>query len=128
MGSPGSCRRSRALCAEGGGRLRGAVGGSRHTDDETRAAIREVYGRYGYVLDPHSAVAYLGLVRLLRERPGATGIFLATAHAAKFADVVEPLIGRPVPAPERLAACLRREPRAIRIRPEMCDLREALLR
>jgi threonine synthase len=128
VGNPSNFARILALYADSRERLRADVGGSRHTDDATREAIREVHRAYGYVLDPHGAVAYLGLVRALRERPGATGIFLATAHPAKFGDVVEPLIGRPIPLPERLAACVRREPRVTRIRAEIGALREVLRR
>ncbi len=127
VGNPSNFARILALYAGDAERLRADVAGSRHTDEETRAAIREVYGTYGYVLDPHGAVGYLGLREALRDRPEATGIFLATAHPAKFADVVEPLVGCPVPLPERLAACLRREPQVIKVGPEIGALRPVLL-
>jgi threonine synthase len=128
VGDPSNFARILALYAGNPERLRADVAGNRHTDDETRSAIREVDRAYGYVLDPHGAVAYLGLRSALRARPGATGIFLATAHPAKFADVVEPVIGRAVPVPERLAACLTREPRVTRIRAELDALRGVLQR
>ena len=126
VGDPSNFARIVALYGGDAERLRAAVAGSRHTDGETRAAIRDVYRTYGYVLDPHGAVAYLGLTAALRERPQATGVFLATAHPAKFAEVVEPLIGRPVPLPERLAERLRREPDAIHVAPELPALRGVL--
>jgi threonine synthase len=128
VGDPSNFARMQALYAGNVGRLRADVAGSRHTDDATRSAIREVDRAYGYVLDPHGAVAYLGLRGALRQRPGATGVFLATAHPAKFAEVVEPLIGRAVPVPERLAACLARAPRVTRIPAELGALREVLSR
>ena len=57
--------------------VRRDVVGSRHGDGEVRAAIRRVFDERGYVLDPHSAIAYLGSRgRRGREvRPGAPGVF-----------------------------------------------------
>jgi len=84
--------------------IRRDVVGSRHTDDEVRATIRKVYEARGYLLDPHSAIAYLGLVG--RERQEGQGIFLATAHPAKFAEVVEPIVGCTIPKPQPLVEAL----------------------
>ena len=81
--------------------------GSRHDDDEVRATIRRVYEERGYLLDPHSAIAYLGPRSGGGvDRGGALGIFLATAHPAKFHEVVEPIIGRPIEKPAPLADAL----------------------
>lgn len=101
--------------------VRERLKGSRHSDEETRAAIADVYERTGYVLDPHTAVGYLGLRQALEtyapsERP--PGIVLATAHPVKFREHVEPLIGRKVPVPERLAACLDQPRRSLPLPPE----------
>jgi threonine synthase len=82
--------------------MRHDVSGSRHTDDEVRDSIRRVYESRGYLLDPHSAIGYRGLV----GRMGQGGVFLATAHPAKFAEVVEPIIGRPIAKPKPLADAL----------------------
>ena len=46
---------------------------------------------------------------------GREGIFLATAHPAKFAEIVEPIIGRPVPKPAPLAEALARPRHIVRI-------------
>ena len=90
--------------------IRRDVVGSRHDDDEVRATIRRVYDERGYVLDPHSAIAYLGIKGCGRRggRCGA-GVFLATAHPAKFGEIVEPIIGRAVPKPAPLLDALARE-------------------
>ena len=61
-------------------------------------------GTHGYLLDPHSAIAWLALQDRLADEPEAHGVFLATAHPAKFREVVEPAIGRRVAA----AACAGR--------------------
>lgn len=87
--------------------IRRDVTGSRHDDNEVRATIQRVYQERGYLLDPHSAIAYLGLVgRKRQEGREGQGVFLATAHPAKFAEVVEPVIGRTIPKPQPLVDAL----------------------
>jgi len=101
--------------------IRSDVTGSRHDDDEVRATIQKVYEERGYLLDPHSAIAYMGLKSYVasgfsRTPPGregqegrgheGPGVFLATAHPAKFAEVVEPVIGRAIPKPQPLIDAL----------------------
>ena len=82
--------------------------GSAHGDDEVRATIRRVYDERGYLLDPHSAIAYLGPHQERRRSPRTPGVFLATAHPAKFHEVVESIIGRPIDKPAPLADALSR--------------------
>src|SRR5262249_49371145 len=84
--------------------MRRDVRGARYTDEEVRATIRQVYCDSGYVLDPHSAIGYLGIVHARGE--SEHGIFLATAHPAKFAEVVEPIIGARVEKPPALAEAM----------------------
>ncbi|HWN42954.1 MAG TPA: threonine synthase [Thermoanaerobaculia bacterium] len=74
-------------------------------DEGTRAAIRELDAR-GYLADPHGAVAWAVLKKKLL--PGETGLFLATAHPAKFKESLEPVLGREIPLPEALAELLDR--------------------
>jgi threonine synthase len=85
--------------------LRIQLQATRSTDDETRATIRRVYEQYGYVLDPHTAVAWQGLEQVLPE--GASGLVLSTAHPVKFPKVVEEETGCPVPYPASVAGLLQ---------------------
>ena len=62
------------------------------TDEMTAATMREVYEKYGYILDPHGAVGYRALADYLDRHPGERGIFLETAHPVKF-DSVNEIIG-----------------------------------
>jgi len=126
VGNPSNFERLLALFGGDLEAMRRRVKGSRHDDGETRAAIREAFERFGYVLDPHSAVGYLALKAALAGA-GGRGILLATAHPAKFREQVGPVIGREVPLPERLAACLAREPRSIPLAAEARALKERLL-
>lgn len=73
-------------------------------DDSIRARIVAEYGASGYVWCPHSAVAAEAYARLDPERRAERGwLIAATAHSFKFADIVEPLIGRPIAPPPLLA-------------------------
>jgi threonine synthase len=101
--------------------MRRDVIGRRFSDDDVRATIKRVYEQRGYLLDPHSAIAYMGLVgrdgqNRLDGQDGTIGVFLSTAHPAKFAETVEPIIGRPVEKPPALAEALNGPQHIIRIR------------
>jgi threonine synthase len=98
--------------------MRRDVGGCRFSDDDVRATIKRVYEERGYLLDPHSVIAYMGLMGRDGQggQTGQVGIFLSTAHPAKFAEIVEPIIGRPVEKPPALAEALNGPQHIIRIR------------
>jgi threonine synthase len=83
--------------------MRADIAGSAHADDEVRGVIKSVFEERGYLLDPHSAIAYLGIAG---RRDHQARVFLATAHPAKFGEIVEPIIGRAVEKPAPLAAAL----------------------
>lgn len=86
----------RALCAE-------------TVDDAAIRATLEQHGRlHGEVFCPHTATAMCVLDRLRARGDRAPWTVVATAHAAKFASVVEPLLGHPVAVPEALADMLAR--------------------
>ena len=80
---------------------------ARLDDNETLAVIRDVYERYGYVADPHTAVG-IGAARTV-GRDGERVVCLSTAHPAKFPEAVHKAIGIQPEVPERLAAVLDSE-------------------
>lgn len=94
------------------------------SDEETSAAIRELDAA-GYLADPHSALAWRALSARLRQ--GETGVFLCTAHPAKFAETIEDTLGRPVPLPPALEAVRDKPLLSARIPGEFQALREELL-
>ena len=95
-------------------KLRRDVSGSVHEDAEVKATIKDVFDRTGYVLDPHSAIGYLGITR--REgQERREGIFLATAHPAKFSEIVEPVIGKAIDRPAALTHALDRPRQMLRL-------------
>lgn len=96
------------------------------TDDQTKVAIKDVFTNYEYLLDPHGAVAYLGL-KAFQSDEKINGIFLETAHPAKFADDVERIIDQKIPIPERLQEVLSKEKQSIVLDASYDNLREVLL-
>ena len=128
VGEPSNLARILALFDGDLGRLQGCLSASAWSDGDTREAMRRGFDEHGYVLDPHTAVGWLALQRALAERPDAQGVVLATAHPAKFGDIVEEAIGCPVPVPEQLAAGQARPSRFTRIAPELGELRRVVMR
>jgi threonine synthase len=126
VGEPSNLARIQWLYGGDLERLRCDLEAASYSDAETLDSIARFAGRYDYLLDPHSAVAALGLEHALKERPRAVGIFLATAHPAKFAPVVERATGRRVPVPPQLDF-ESRPSKVERIPPDL-DALEPLLR
>ena len=108
VGAPSNFERIRALYDDDIDRMRHDIAGASFTDARIVDEIGDVHRRHGYLLDPHGAIAWLGLHPLLAADTSATGVFLATAHPAKFREVVEPAIGEPIALPPALAAALAR--------------------
>ncbi|KJD36178.1 threonine synthase [Tamlana sedimentorum] len=82
------------------------------TDEETKAAMLEIYKNYSYVADPHGAVGYLGCKNYLKENPEAHCVFLETAHPTKFLDVVEEVIKEEQPLPKQIQSVMGKEKEA----------------
>ena len=77
------------------------------SDDQIRARIRADFSTYGRVWCPHTAVAAEAYAELPQElRRARHWVIVATAHPAKFNDIVEPLIGGRIAIPPSLAALL----------------------
>jgi threonine synthase len=86
--------------------LRGKVSAVAVSDDEIRAAIRRDHRELGQMWCPHTATAAHVHRGLPPARRAERWVLVATAHPAKFNDIVEPLIGEAVPVPPALAALL----------------------
>ncbi|OCF97286.1 threonine synthase [Gilliamella apicola] len=69
--------------------------------DEVSVQIVQELDKKGYLSEPHGAIAYRALRDQLQE--GEYGLFLGTAHPAKFKEVVENILGRSIPLPPALA-------------------------
>ena len=108
VGAPSNFERVQSLYGGDLDALRRDVVSFSYDDARVIEEIRRVDQRHGYLLDPHSAIAWLALQERLAEVPEACGVFLATAHPAKFREVVEPAIGRAIELPGPLAEAIAR--------------------
>ncbi|MGX9416999.1 threonine synthase [Vibrio sp. RC27] len=70
------------------------------TDEQSAASVKEL-NELGYLCEPHGAIAYRVLGEQLQQ--GETGLFLCTAHPAKFKDVVDDILATDIPLPATLA-------------------------
>jgi threonine synthase len=96
------------------------------SDDETRQAIRQVSEKSGYIMDPHGAVGYLGLKKFMEFHPHTNGIFLETAHPAKFMEVVEPVVEKTILTPARLQKLMAGKKKTVLISPAYEELKSLL--
>lgn len=111
VGNPSNFARIRDMFGGEVERIRDEVSGATFTDSQIRQAMEECYNQNRYILDPHGACGYQALVRGLH--PGETGVFLETAHPAKFKETVENAIHATVEIPERLAAFMKGQKKSV---------------
>jgi threonine synthase len=102
VGDPSNLERIRWFYRDDVGALRRDVRAVSTDDADTRACIAEVHERTGYVMDPHTAVAWSAM-RRVGANEGGPVVVLSTAHPAKFPDVVEQATGVAPELPEALA-------------------------
>ena len=93
--------------------LKNKISGYSIDDKKTLQTIKEVYEKYNYVLEPHSAVAYTAMEQYLKENPGKKGFILGTAHPVKFPDAVEKATQVKINLPESLENLMKKEKKSI---------------
>ena len=128
VGNPNNFPRLLDLCR---GRLeyvQKEIWGHAATDEETLCEMKKVHERFGYLTDPHTAVGIFcwEAYKLAHAEP-AQGLVLATAHPAKFAEVVRKVIGSAPPLPDRLAGYLNREKLSLPMPSNYDDFKQFLL-
>lgn len=89
------------------------ISGFSYTDEQIASAIRDVYNRYDYLLDPHGACGYRALDDSLTD--GETGVFLETAHPAKFKDTVDHILATDIAVPSKLQEFMKGTKKSIEI-------------
>ncbi|MFA7227195.1 MAG: threonine synthase [Dysgonamonadaceae bacterium] len=107
VGAPSNFERILDLYGQSHEAIKQDISGNTYSDVEIKNTIRTVYEKTGYLLDPHGACAYQALKD--EKKPDETGVFLATAHPAKFKETVEECIGLTIEIPQRLSAFMRRK-------------------
>lgn len=116
VGNPSNFARISHLFDGNHKKMKQNIWGSSFSDDQTRQAIKQVYERNSYLMDPHTAVGYQAIQKYQQAAAGYFGedaatpkIILSTAHPAKFKDVIEPVINEKITIPDRLKSCLDKE-------------------
>ena len=106
-----------AICAD--------ISGAAYTDEQIAETVRYVWKNHHYLLDPHGACGYRALAEGLK--PGETGIFLETAHPAKFKDTVERIIGEEVEIPAKLQAFMRGRKQSLPMSKDFASFKDFLM-
>jgi threonine synthase len=128
VGNPSNLERLTALYPDAAA-LRLAVSAVSIEDGAIRARIRADHERYGALWCPHTATAAEAWAQLATaRRKSGNWVLVATAHPAKFREIVEPLVGRPVPVPAALERLFRRPSQYNEIDATLASLRGAMMR
>ncbi|MFD2164896.1 threonine synthase [Thalassotalea euphylliae] len=93
-------------------------------DEEQTSATVIGLSKLGYISEPHAAIAYKALGQCSEEE---FGVFLGTAHPAKFKDVVENTLGQPIALPKELADCAGEKILSVDMAADFAQLRDYLL-
>ncbi|NAY93242.1 threonine synthase [Muricauda sp. JGD-17] len=115
VGDPSNFVRIRRLYQDDLDLLRENLFSYSFTDDVTKKAMKKVYSKTGYTMDPHGAVGYLGLKEYQKSHPYTYGIFLETAHPVKFLDVVEETLGFSPEIPPQIQKVMGKEKKSYKI-------------
>jgi threonine synthase len=97
------------------------------SDEETKKAILEIENEFGYLMDPHGAVAYIALRDYQKTHNNSLGIFAETAHPVKFYDVVEPIIKKEIPLPTSVSSIINKEKMSLKMDADFNSLKEFLI-
>lgn len=127
VGDPSNRERIDVLFAEDVEEMRSSIWTCPFSDSATLECMRRVRATRGYLLDPHTAVGFLG-AEAYRAHHGEDEpvVILSTAHPAKFPEVVERATGERVDPPARLRAALEGKERWVDLDPELSALTSLL--
>ena len=101
------------------------ISGATYSDDEIAASMKKCYEQTGYVLDPHGACGYQALKDNLKE--GETGVFLETAHPAKFKEKVDAILSTDIEIPTRLADFMKGKKQSLEMAADFSAFKQFLL-
>lgn len=125
VGDPSNFLRVLDLYYKSWDEIRKDISGEWYDDDTIRKVVKGTYEKTGYLLDPHGACGYSALEDNLES--DETGIFLETAHPAKFLETVESIIGEKVVIPEKLQAFMKGEKQSISLGKSFEEFKKLLL-
>ena len=125
VGDPSNFARILDLYGHSHETICGLISGATYNDEQIAETVADTYSRTGYLLDPHGACGYRALSEMLQ--PGEQGVFLETAHPAKFCDTVEAIIKDKVAIPEKLQAFMRGTKQSVAMTAQFEDFKAYLM-
>lgn len=105
VGDPSNFARIYDLYGKDHAAICAAISGATYSDEQIAETMRQCLAETGYVCDPHGACGYRALSEGLQE--GEVGVFLETAHPAKFKGVVDSILGSDIEIPAKLQAFMK---------------------
>jgi threonine synthase len=127
VGNPSNFERILDLYGHSHPKISEAISGYSYTDDQIREIIGRIYKKYGYLLDPHGATGYQALADHSHNNPSHIGFFIETANPAKFADIVEGVIGKKIEIPPSLKEAMNKTPVKIKLSTDYKYIRDYLI-
>jgi len=125
VGDPSNFARILDLYGHSHEAIAAEISGFRYTDEQITDTVKTCKNETGYQLDPHGACGYQALKDGLKE--GETGVFLETAHPAKFLETVENIIGEKIEIPEKLKEFMKGEKQSVPMSKEFEDFKTYLM-
>ncbi|MFT6337782.1 MAG: threonine synthase [Halioglobus sp.] len=118
VGAPSNFTRLLALYDNDYHALKSDVSGFHLNDEDDQQVMKDIYDQHNYVADPHGAIGYAAIKEFQKSNPGYLGVYLETAHPAKFLDVMKDVLPIPTDVPDRLQAVANKEKVAHFLAPE----------
>ncbi len=98
------------------------------SDNSLKKEIKKIKIKNDYILDPHTAVGVLGIQKYTSsQKETHNNIVLATAHPAKFYDIIEPIIEEKIILPIELENSMKKQKNSIIIPAKYSSLKEFLI-
>ena len=126
VGDPSNFARVLALYSGSYEAIKAEISGVAYTDGQIKETMKQVYQDDHYLLDPHGACGFRALAEGLM--PEEVGVFLETAHPAKFLDTVQSIIGEAVEIPAKLQAFMKGDKQSIELSKEFADFKNYLMK
>lgn len=126
VGDPSNFVRVLEIFGRDNSELKRRMSATSVSDEQTAETMRYVHSTYGYVLDPHGAVAYTALSDYLDDHTDARGVILETAHPVKF-DSVSGIIGADTAMPASIKDLLTKQKQVTEMEPNYEAVREVIL-
>ena len=125
VGDPSNFARIYDLFGGSHEKITSIISGATYTDDMIKDTMRTCHKETGYILDPHGACGYRALKEGLKDEE--TGVFLETAHPAKFKEKVDDILDIDINIPSRLAEFMKGEKQSIEMKNSFAEFKEFLL-